>query len=179
MFGNLIRVLDEASATPLDLDRLALTLPALLEAAGKLNITDAEVPFARYIVHDDPQGRYNIQLDTFSKGYTGGIHAHETWGIVLILRGGLWVEDFQEHEGKVQRARVSWMGAGGGQVFAPPVSDWHRVGTRAEGPQTVSFHIYGPKFDLESGLGVGPDGQLRRYKRGAPGDNNELKRLFV
>jgi hypothetical protein len=180
MFSGLVRVLDEMVLSPVGLDRGAHFLPALLQEASQLVVSDAEVPFARYLVYQDPAARYNIQLDSFSKGYTGGVHAHETWGVLLILRGGLWVEDWQEGgDGRPVRARLSWMGAGGGQVFSPPVSDWHRVSTRADGPQTISFHIYGQGFDLDQGLGMGPDGALRRYRRGPLGDNAMLKALFI
>ena len=156
----------------------AALLKELLAAARAIPISDREVPFGRYLIHADPAGRFNLQLDVFSRGYTGGVHAHDTWGMFLILRGALTVEDWQEIGGEPVLCRSGYMGAGGGQAFGPPWSDWHRVSTDRDGPQTVSVHIYGAGFDLDTGRALDENGKPRLYRRGAFGDPSKLAGLF-
>jgi predicted metal-dependent enzyme (double-stranded beta helix superfamily) len=159
-------------------DVLRPLLRDLLAAAGRVALTDVDVPYGRYLIHAHPDGLFNLQLDVFSRDYVGGVHAHETWGLFIVLRGGLTVEDWQEVDGRVQLGRTAWIGRGGGQAFSPPVSDWHRVRTDPTGPQTVSVHIYGAGFDMDSGLVLDEAGQPRAYRRGAFGDPAALAALF-
>jgi len=131
------------------------------------------LPWGRYLVHADPAGRYNLQLDVFSAGYEGAIHGHGTWGIFWLVQGSLVVRDFEVVDGRARAQRAGIVGAGGGQCFCPPISDWHQVSTPATGPQTVSLHLYGPGFDLDEGVMMGADGP-RSYRRGSLKDMAEV-----
>lgn len=153
-----------------DCGRLLMALRPVLPA-----VSEKAVPFGRYLLHEE-RG-FNLQLDVFSAGYVGGIHAHRTWGIFVVLRGGLWVEEFVE--GTWSPARFGWVGPGGGQAFCPPASDWHRVGTLSEGPQTVSLHLYGPGFEMDEGEALDENGAVRRYRRSAWGKLQALEGLFL
>lgn len=154
------------------------SLPDLLRqctdwVAG-LEVIRENLPWGRYLVHADPGERFNIQLDVFSPGYRGGLHAHKTWGMIWALRGGLFVEDWHESDGRFSMLRQGWFAAGCGQVFAPPQSDWHRVSSPPAGPQTVSIHIYGQGFDLDEGIKREDDGRVVTYKRGPFANGEEL-----
>lgn len=163
---------------PVTLDRGIPMLHQLLEAASRIELADREIPYGRYLLFADPEGRFNLQLDVFSRAYVGGVHAHRTWGLFFILRGALYVDDYNELDGKVVHARSAFMGPGGGQVFCPPHADWHRVSTRADGPQPVSVHIYGPGFDLDQGEVLDAEGNIRHYRRGAFGDPRHLENFW-
>lgn len=130
---------------------------------------DVELPWGRYLVHADPDARYNLQLDVFSRDYHGQIHAHDTWGVFWVLQGALMVTDFELAGGAARAQRSARITAGGGQCFCPPVSDWHRVATPAQGPQTVSVHLYGPGFDLHTGRSITAAG-MAVYRRGPFGE---------
>jgi predicted metal-dependent enzyme (double-stranded beta helix superfamily) len=151
----------------------------MLAAAARVSVDpDRHVPYGRYLLHADPRGRYNIQLDVFSRGYVGGIHAHLTWGMLFVLRGGFVLEDWQDVNGEVRHCRTAWMPPGAGQCFGPPTADWHRVRTDPTGPQPISIHIYGPGFDMDTGVAIGHDGKPRTYTRGAWGNPADLEGLF-
>lgn len=167
MWTTLLRTLDATTVDPgpWTLDRVA-TLMHDLTPHALATVRDAAdpLPWGRYLVHRDPAGRYNVQLDVFSPAYQGEVHAHDTWGIFWVLQGELMVVDHELTGGSVRPQRATRLGPGGSQCFCPPVSDWHRVGTPANGPQTVSLHIYGPGFDLDIGRSFVEGGQ-RTYRR--------------
>ena len=163
---------------PVTMERGIPMLHRLLDAASRLELADRELPYGRYLIHADPKGLFNLQLDVFSRGYVGGIHAHRTWGLFFILRGALYVDDYNEVDGTVVHARSAFMGTGGGQFFCPPHADWHRVATRPDGPQVVSVHIYGEGFDMDVGEALNGEGQVRSYRRGAFGDPKHLENFW-
>lgn len=155
-------------APPADagLDTLGALLAALPGVLARLDVDPAPAPWGRYLVHDDPAGRFNVQLDIFSAPYTGGIHNHGTWGFFVVLRGLLAVEDHAADGPGLLRS--SLISAGGAMAFDAR-SDWHRVRTFA-GEQTKSIHVYGPGFDPRTGQVRDETGVVRSYTRGAWGE---------
>lgn len=171
MWTDLLRALDSAAdADPWTVERTAALMLALSPHVRPARSTAAhDLPWGRYLVHADPRGRYNLQLDVFSRGYTGEIHAHGTYGIFWLLQGELVVTDCDVAGTRATIQRVARIGAGGSQCFCPPASDWHRVATPPDGPQTLSLHLYGPGFDLDTGVYLGGAGPTP-YRRGPFGD---------
>lgn len=173
MWTDLLRAMDlaaDADDPPWTVPRVADLMHRLTPAALAVACDPAAaLPWGRYLVHADPRGRYNLQLDVFSRAYEGQIHAHGTWGIFWVLQGALIVTDCAVEGGAATVERVARLGAGGCQCFCPPASDWHKVATPADGPQTVSLHLYGPGFDLDVGVALAPGGPTS-YRRGPLGD---------
>lgn len=168
MWTELLRAIDSAAPAtpdPWDMQSVAALLPRLTPLACVLAPVEAALRWGRYLVHADPRGRYNLQLDVFSRGYTGEVHAHGTWGMFWVLQGALLVHDHALGDGAVRLQRAAWLGPGSAQCFCPPDSDWHRVATPDAGPQTLSLHLYGPGFDLDTGLRLDAGGP-RAYRRG-------------
>lgn len=171
MWTALLRALDlAADAPPRTVERTAALMLALSPHVRPVrSATGADLPWGRYLVHADPRGRYNLQLDVFSRGYTGQIHAHGTYGIFWLLQGELVVTDCAVDGPTATLQRVARIGPGGSQCFCPPTSDWHRVATPPAGPQPLSLHLYGPGFDLDTGVCLSPEGPTT-YRRGPFGD---------
>lgn len=178
MWTDLLRAIDDAFAAapdPWTMETVSPLLPRLTPLATADELAGAdELPWGRYLVHADPRGRYNLQLDVFSRGYTGTIHAHGTWGMFWVLRGALVVHDHGLVGARPVLQRAALLGPGGGQCFCPPASDWHRVATPESGPQTLSLHLYGPGFDLDLGLSFGDRGP-QTYRRGPLRALDELR----
>ena len=171
MWTMLIRAIDAAVAgAPTTIEDIADVMGRVTpEALAIACDPAATLPWGRYLVHADPGARYNLQLDVFSRAYEGQVHAHGTWGIFWVIQGALVVRDCELVGQAARVQRVARLGAGGCQCFCPPASDWHRVATPEDGPQTVSLHLYGPGFDLDTGLsltGAGPTA----YRRGRFGE---------
>lgn len=173
------------------LEQVADAMHVLTPAMLRVRATGAAIPWGRYLLLADSDGCYNLQLDVFSADYRGGLHAHGTFGIFWVLQGQLHAWDYAASSARVDGgagglahasgegresgdalstsdltlARAARIPAGGSCCFCPPVSDWHRVSTPAQGPQTLSLHLYGPGFDLEVGLGILPTGRAGHYQR--------------
>lgn len=175
MLEPLISTLRRVSAcVPATPEGISTLYDALLPELQRLSVEESALPWGRYLLHLEPGNRFNIQLDVFSEGYVGGLHAHETWGMFYVLRGTLGFWDYlEETSGAPILARHGLVPAGGGECFCPPQSDWHRVGAiqglRSTGVLPVSVHIYGPGFNLETGLAWDTQGP-RHYTRGPLGD---------
>ncbi len=180
MWTSLLRAMDaavEASDT-WTVERVAALMHDLTpDALAPVCDASAPLPWGRYLVHGDPAGRYNLQLDVFSLDYQGEVHAHDTWGIFWVLQGELTVVDHELAGTLVRPQRATRLGPGSSQCFCPPVSDWHRVATPARGPQTVSLHLYGPGFDLEVGRSM-VGGSPRSYRRRPFGDLAQIARAL-
>ena len=155
-------------------ETVATMAETIAPAIARLEVVGEDLPWGRYLAHHDADDLFNIQLDIFSSGYTGSVHSHGAWGGLWLLKGSLRVWDYHESPEGVQLARYGTYRAGSFQVFCPPLSDWHKVGTLDEGPQTVSIHIYGPGFDLDEGRALGEDGKPATYRRGRLGDMERL-----
>lgn len=178
MWTELLHAMDaaaDAAPVPWDIERVGALMDALAPHTRAHRVAPGdELPWGRYLVHADPRGRYNLQLDVFSRAYTGQVHAHGTWGVFWVLQGALRVTDCELRGGALVTQRISHLGPGGGQCFCPPASDWHRVATPEGGPQTLSLHLYGPDFDLDTGLWFGDQGPAT-YRRGPLGDLSRLQ----
>ena len=187
MWTSLLHAMDlaaDAAPDPWSIDAVAALMHQLTpHARAQVSTTTAELPWGRYLVHADPRGRYNLQLDVFSRAYTGQVHAHGTWGVFWVLQGELLVTDCELRAGVAAVQRITRLGAGGSQCFCPPASDWHRVATPETGPQTLSLHLYGPGFDLDTGVYLPdtglPDTGVTSYRRGPLGDLARIKSHFA
>ena len=54
-----------------------------------------DIPYGRYLIHQDDRNLFNIQIDVFSFNYTGKI-CHNTWGILHVFNGFLFIEDWNK-----------------------------------------------------------------------------------
>lgn len=166
MTDALVRLFAARAPGVADLADLARLVRDASPFVAGVAVRPGDLPWGRYLLA--AEAGWNLQLDVFSAAYTGGVHAHGTWGAFWVLRGALWSERYADDGARLTGA--GWVPEGGCDAFCPPASDWHRVGTPAHGPQTVSVHLYGPGFDLDTGLALGPDGAPRAYRRGPWGD---------
>lgn len=179
MWTDLTDTLDALRDLPRTVEDVATLMHGLTSSVLRpTRAPDRTLPWGRYLVHADPEGRYNLQLDVFSAAYRGEVHAHGTWGAFWILQGALLVTDCELVEGAAHVQRVARLVAGGCQCFCPPASDWHRVATPPAGPQTVSLHLYGPGFDLTTGVAL-IDGAPCTYRRGPLGEFSQIASAFV
>lgn len=143
----------------------------------KINRLDYEIPYGRYLVYESEN--FNIQIDVFSKSYSGRIHNHGTWGCLAIINGSLIVEDYIEEMGKgLLKIRTSLLTAHSFSSF-PYYSDWHSTQTTGLSGQEVSFHIYGKEFNLEKGFYYDENlKEIHSYKRGKLNDIRSIINFF-
>ncbi len=155
----------------LDVPTVGQLLRQLNPHLTALTLDKEDLPYGRYLLHRDSEDRFNIQLDIFSMDYTGAIHCHESWGMIWVLKGSLYVSDWDLQNDKAVMLTDGVFSAGSGNCFCPPVSDWHRVITPPTGPQPVSIHIYGEGFDLDQGIYLDAEMKPQHAMRSAFKDN--------
>ena len=121
-------------------------------------VDDQQLPYGRYLVYRDKDNKFNIQIDVFSRNYTGQIHCHKTWGIMHVFKGFLFVEDWEEkiNNNFTLRGGLT-LNKGSSQSFCPPISDWHKVSSGDSEEQVLSMHIYGQGFNLDKGIYLNSD----------------------
>lgn len=164
--------------SPANMEEVAEAMERLTPVILDWQVGEQVLSWGRYLLHADPAGRFNVQLDVFSSGYQGGIHAHGTYGIFWVLRGGLRFWNYADgstapgpllspgRQTALQLVDAGRVGPGGAACFCPPHSDWHRVSAFEGEVQTVSVHLYGPAFDLEVGAALDAQACVRTYTRG-------------
>ena len=126
---------------------------------------NVNLPYGRYLVFEDKQGLFNIQIDVFSENYIGMIHSHSTWGILHVIQGKLYVEEWLEKENNFKLFGGLALNEKSSQSFCPPISDWHKVFTKSNKKQTISIHIYGEGFDVDKGIYLNKKFDLVTSKR--------------
>jgi predicted metal-dependent enzyme (double-stranded beta helix superfamily) len=137
---------------------------------SKIKIPKDDLPYGRYLIHQDKDDRFNIQIHVFSAKYQGSIHCHNTWGIMTVVKGLVSVSDWIENKEGFENIRSSSVKKGTSTCFCPPAQDWHRTDTSNSDVQAVSVHIYGKGWDMDNGVYVnesfeklvGSRGQLKK-----------------
>lgn len=167
MFPDLIKTCNDQVKhirSESDLEGLSKFMQAAQKECARIEFNKhTDLPYGRYLVHQNEH--YNIQLDVFSHNYTGDVHCHETWGLLTILKGSLYVEDWIEDAESFTLQRSSFLTRNSSQCFYPPLSDWHKVATGDDPQQTISIHIYGPDFNIDQGIYLNSDLQRRSGQR--------------
>ena len=82
------------------------------------------------------------------------LHAHKTWGLVYVIKGCLFITDWNEVNGNFVQSIAHYLTGGSGYCFCYPFSDWHKVKILGGNKQAVSLHVYGGEFNLDEGIYV-------------------------
>jgi len=149
---------------------MALVNPIL----SGVKVVKEDLPYGRYLLHMDSAKRFNLQIHVFSANYEGAIHCHNTWGVMTIIKGLMYVTDWIERKNHFQCYRASLIKEGCSVSFCPPAQDWHKTDTSKSNSQAVSFHIYGEGWDMEKGIYVDKGFEKRISERGVIKDNSLL-----
>jgi len=141
---------------------------------SKIKVTKENLPYGRYLIHQDKYNEFNIQVHVFSPRYEGYIHCHTTWGIMTIIKGTMCVTDWVEDVNSFECIRSSLVKKGGSVCFCPPAQDWHKTDTSTSDLQAVSVHIYGKGWDMDNGIYVDKSFLKVEGSRGEIKDNSLL-----
>jgi len=139
-----------------------------------IKVVKEDLSYGRYLLHMDREKRFNIQVHVFSANYEGNIHCHNTWGIMTIIKGTMYVTDWIERKSQFQCIRASLIKKGCSISFCPPAQDWHKTDTSKSKSQAVSFHIYGEGWDMDKGIYIDKGFAKLVSERGAIKDNSLL-----
>ena len=142
----------------------SLLVPKGREILGRLIADDDWLPdqyaqphpqhYQQYLLHADPSDRFSVVSFVWGPGQRTPIHNHMVWGLIGILRGGEYAENFRvDTEGKpMQACGARRLRPGDVESISPITGDIHRVSNLFEDRASVSIHVYG-----------GNIGQISRY----------------
>lgn len=109
--------------------------------------------YAQYPLHIDAQRRFSVVSFVWGPGQRTPVHDHCTWGLVGMLRGAEWCDEYHlspDHEAGGAPAGIP-MRSGHrhllrpGQIDAvsPTLGDWHQVANALSDAPSISIHVYG------------------------------------
>ncbi len=171
MWKPIIKQCDINVCDPMDIEKVSYLTNMLSSCFTTYHINANSLPYGRYLLYQNAQCSYHIELHIFSQGYQGAVHCHETWGIFWLISGTLFIENFIMDHSKIHLNHSGWLNTYSGLNFCPPHSDWHRVSTPTDGSQTVSIHIYGEKYNIAEGKYIDAYGKICMARRGNFQDN--------
>lgn len=101
--------------------------------------------YRQFLLHADSGGRFSVVSFVWGPGQRTPIHDHTVWGLIGMLRGAEYSQNFQ------RAADGSFIPAGEpvrlepGQVEAvsPTVGDIHQVSNAFADRTSISIHVYG------------------------------------
>jgi len=123
-----------------------LLSPDWLPPAAK---TAGDGRYGRNLLHEDPEGRFSIGSFVWQPGQATPIHDHTCWGVIGVVQGRLFSENFQaDQDGTLRPTSTLVLPAGLTTWLAPGVgeSDVHRIANRSRVVTAISIHVYGARF---------------------------------
>jgi predicted metal-dependent enzyme (double-stranded beta helix superfamily) len=176
---NLIRAIeDERGVTP---ESLAEVRGVLLQLAAREDLFPlAEFPppppgdkekATRYLLHEDPDQRLALYLNSMNPGRSTNPHNHTTWAVVVAIEGQELNKVYQRTDGgrdpeqaSLRVAREIMVEPGQGICLLP--DDIHSIHILGDKP-TRHLHMYGKSLEtLTERLGFNLEtGQVVRYNQ--------------
>jgi predicted metal-dependent enzyme (double-stranded beta helix superfamily) len=118
--------------------------PDLLPPETKIGANDR---YQRYLIYEDPAGRFCVGSFVWKPGQETPIHDHACWGAFGVVRGCLSSDNFiLDAQGELHQVSTDTVLAGRTAWLSPAYGDIHRVANRAKKTSALSLHVYGAPF---------------------------------
>ncbi len=125
----------------------------------------------RYLLQEDPDGRFALYLLALNPGNSTKPHDHTTWAVVTAVEGQELNRVYRRTddasvEGKASLERVREVMVEPGQGIAPMPDDIHSIHTFGDRP-TRHLHVYGLALEkLDARQGFDPEhGTVQPYNK--------------
>lgn len=124
--------------------------------------------YQQYLLHRDPANRFSIVSFVWAPGQATPVHDHRIWGMVGVLRGAEFVEDFARGpEGRLLRVGpLRTVPAGAVEIFSPATGDIHRVANAFDDRVSISIHVYGADIGRVERATYDASGTAKRFVSG-------------
>ncbi|POY38973.1 cysteine dioxygenase [Solitalea longa] len=100
--------------------------------------------YQQYLLHSDSLERFSVVSFVWGPGQTTPIHNHTVWGLVGVLRGAEFAQNYQEQEGHLLKSgNVETLTQGRVEPVSPTVGDLHKVSNAFDDQVSISIHVYG------------------------------------
>ncbi len=118
----------------------------------------------RYLLHEDPGGRFALYLNALNPGNETKPHDHTTWAVVVAVEGEELNRVYAKREGGLDLVREVVVKPGQGIALMP--EDIHSIHTLGDRP-TRHLHLYGLALErLDQRMAYDPEtGEAVPYNR--------------
>lgn len=100
--------------------------------------------YQQHLLYADPLGRFSMVSFVWGPGQATPIHNHTVWGIIGMLRGAEYAQNFRLTEGKpVADGPEERLEPGDIGLVSPTIGDVHRVRNAYTDQVSISIHLYG------------------------------------
>ena len=99
--------------------------------------------YQQYLLYCDPYERFSVVSFVWGPGQTTPIHNHTVWGLVGVMRGVEYCEEFVQEGEELSLDKTHRLNTGQIDKISPTVGDIHRVTNALSETNSLSIHIYG------------------------------------
>jgi predicted metal-dependent enzyme (double-stranded beta helix superfamily) len=134
--------------------------------------------YQQYLLHGDSQERFSVVSFVWGPGQKSPIHDHTVWGIVGILRGAEFEQDYSRTcDGRfVEQGAPVRLEKGEVTAVSPAIGDFHRVSNALDDRPTISIHVYGANIGAVRRSVYERDGTSKTFVSGY--SNSEMPNLW-
>lgn len=124
--------------------------------------------YRQYLLYLDPQSRFSVVSFVWGPGQATPVHDHRVWGLVGVLRGAEFSENFiRDEEGALRpNGPVRTLYPGAVEVVSPRFGDIHRVANAYDDRVSISIHVYGADIGKVERATYDRSGQGKRFVSG-------------
>ncbi len=135
--------------------------------------------YQQYLLYCDPLERFSVASFVWSPGQATPVHDHTVWGMVGVMRGAEYCEEFEADEtsGELRAVDKHNVGVGSIDLVSPRVGDIHRVSNALKDQPSVSIHVYGANIGaVQRHIYDVPSGEKQRFVSGY--SNNVIPNIW-
>lgn len=134
--------------------------------------------YQQFLLHADARERFSVVSFVWGPGQTTPIHDHRVWGLIGMLRGAEYSQNFARLiDGQLHpEGAPVHLQPGDIEHLAPDSNDIHQVSNAFADQVSVSIHVYGANIGAVRRAVYQPDGSEKLFISGYT--NNVLPNIW-
>ena len=124
--------------------------------------------YQQYLLHADSAERFCVVSFVWGPGQATPIHDHTVWGLIGMLRGQEYAQNYQRdpHGHWVADGPEIALWPGQVEAVSPAIGDVHRVRNAQQDQTSISIHVYGGNIGAVARSIYAIDGQRKPFVSG-------------
>ncbi|MFJ4255982.1 cysteine dioxygenase [Pseudomonas monteilii] len=124
--------------------------------------------YQQYLLHCDSRQRFSVVSFVWGPGQRTPIHDHRVWGLIGMLRGAEYAQDFtRDARGALQPSGAPVrLAPGQVEAVSPRIGDIHQVSNAFSDQVSISIHVYGGNIGAVKRAVYAEDGSEKAFISG-------------
>ena len=124
--------------------------------------------YQQYLLHCDSRQRFSVVSFVWGPGQRTPIHDHRVWGLIGMLRGAEYAQDFtRDARGALQPSGAPVrLAPGQVEAVSPRIGDIHQVNNAFSDQVSISIHVYGGNIGAVKRAVYAEDGSEKAFISG-------------